>query len=75
MTPMLEELSQFEVELPARRRAPLPINLVEPIPDVYAQGSKGTQSADTEAGTPEEAGGVELAGLVPNVPPSKKVFT
>src|SRR5207237_10767836 len=67
MTPMLEELSEFEVELPARRRAPLSINLVEPIPDVHAQGSEWAQGAYPEAKAPEEAGRVELARLIPDV--------
>src|SRR2546423_6913937 len=67
MTPMLEELSEFEVELPAGSRAPLGINLVEPIPDVYAQRSKRTQRAHAESGAPEEARWVELARLRPDV--------
>src|SRR5438105_6489836 len=67
MTPMLEELSEFEVELPARCRAPLRINLVEPIPDVYAQKSDLDQGAYPEAKAPEEAGRVELARLIPDV--------
>src|SRR5438270_7859764 len=67
MTPMLEELSEFEVELPARCRAPLRINLVEPMPDVYAQRSEWAQGAYPEAEAPEEAGRVELARLIPDV--------
>ncbi len=67
MTPVLEELSEFEVELPAGRRSPLSVNLVEPIPDVHTQRSKGTQSGGSEAEAPEQTRRVELARLVPDV--------
>src|SRR5947207_632723 len=67
MTPSLEELSELEVELPARCRTPLRINLVEPIPYVYAQGSKRAQGAHPEAEAAEQTGRVELSRLVPDV--------
>ena len=67
MTPSLEELSELEVELPARCRTPLRINLVEPIPYVYAQGSKGAYCAYSESGAPEQPRRIELAGLGPVV--------
>src|SRR5438874_1383441 len=67
MTPSLEELSELEVELPARCRTPLRINLVEPIPYVYAQGSKRAQGAHPEAEAAEQTARVELSRLVPDV--------
>src|SRR3954466_7128594 len=67
ITPVLEELSEFEVELPAGCRAPLCINFVEPIPDVYAQRSQWADGADAKAKAPEEAGWIELARLIPVV--------
>src|SRR6478672_9010669 len=67
MTPVLEELSEFEVELPARCRSPLPINFVEPIPDVHAQGSKWAYCADPESKASEESGWIELTWLQPVV--------
>jgi hypothetical protein len=67
MTPVLEELSELEVELPAGRRSPLSVNLVEPIPDVHTQRSKGTQSSGSEAEAPEQTRRVKLARRVPNV--------
>src|SRR6266513_4511108 len=67
MTPSLEELSEFEVELPARCRTPLRINLVEPIPYVYAQGSQGAQGAHSEAEAAKQTGRAVFSPLVPDV--------
>src|SRR6476619_7017524 len=67
MTPVLEELSKFEVELPARSRAALGVNLVEPIPDVHTQRSERADGRHAESEAPEQTGGVELPRLVPDV--------
>src|SRR5665811_1195208 len=65
MTPVLKELSEFEVELPARRRSPLSVNLVEPIPDINTQRSERTQRGGSEAKAPEQSRRIELARFVP----------
>src|SRR5689334_12110931 len=67
MTPVLEELSEFEVELPARCRAALSVNLVEPIPDVHSQRSQWAYGRHTESEAPEQTGGIKLTRLVPDV--------
>src|SRR5688500_14483760 len=67
MTPVLEELSEFEVELPARCRPPRKIYLVEPIPDIHAQRSERAQCSYPEPKASEQPRGIELAGLVPNI--------
>src|ERR1700687_4088546 len=67
ITPVLEELSEFEVELPAWCRPPLRVNLVEPIPDVHTQRSEWAQCGNPEACAPEQPGRIELARLVPNI--------
>src|SRR5688572_6765445 len=67
ITPVLEELPEFEVELPARCRAPRKVNLVEPIPDVHTQRSEWAQSSHSEAEAPEQPSGVELSRLVPDI--------
>src|SRR3954463_13264479 len=66
-TPMLEELSQLEMELQARRRPPLTINLVEPIPDIHTQRSEGAQRRNSKAEAAEKPRRIELTRLVPNV--------
>src|SRR3954464_13356654 len=66
-TPMLEELSQLEMELPARRWPPLIINLVEPIPDIHTQRSEWAQRRNSKAEAAEKPRRIELTGLVPNV--------
>src|SRR4029079_2534319 len=53
-TPVLEELSEFEVELPTRCRSPRCINFVKPIPDVHAQRSKRGYGAYSESETSEQ---------------------
>src|SRR5436305_14357263 len=67
MTPVLEELSEFEVELPARCRAALGVNLVEPIPYVHSQRSERAYRRDTESSAPEQTSGIELTRLVPDI--------
>src|SRR5689334_428928 len=67
MTPVLEELSELEVELPAGCRPPLSVNLVEPIPDVHSQRSERTDCAYPEAEAAEQPRRVELAGFVPDI--------
>src|SRR6202049_507263 len=66
MTPVVEELSEFEVDLPAGRRYPLSVNLVEPIPNVHAQRSERAERGGSKAKAPEETRRVKLARLVPN---------
>src|SRR6266550_8262476 len=67
ITPVLEELSKLEVELPARCWAPRSVNFVEPIPDVHTQRSERAQSGNSEARAPEQPRRVELARLVTNI--------
>src|SRR3954465_9005656 len=67
LTPVLEELSQLEVELPARCGPPLSINLVQPIPNIHTQRAERTDGRNSEAEAAEEAGRVELTRLVPYV--------
>ena len=69
---MLEELSEFEMELPARCRPPLCINLVEPIPDIHSQRSEWTQGRNSEAETAEKTGRIELPRFIPDVAALKK---
>src|SRR5690348_7235269 len=67
MTPVLKELSELEVELPAGCRPPLSVNLVEPIPDVHSQRSQRADGAYPKAEAAEQPRRVELPRLVPDV--------
>src|SRR5512141_60042 len=66
-TPVLEELSKFEMELPAWCRTSVDVELIETIPHIYAYRS---ERADDSCAKPEgakEPRRIELTWAVPHV--------
>src|SRR5206468_4221906 len=55
------------MQLPARCRTPLRINLVETIPEVNTQRSEWAQGTYSKSSAPEQPRRVELTRLVPHV--------
>src|SRR5688500_11539944 len=58
---LLEEVAHLEVELPARRRIPAGVLLVEAISKVHADRPEGRDQGHAEPGAPEQPGRVPLA--------------
>src|SRR5688572_22035931 len=67
ITPGLEELSEFEVELPTGCGTPTRIHFVESIPDIHSQRSERAEGTRPKSRTSEQARWIKLAWLVPNI--------
>src|SRR2546423_675988 len=63
-----EEVAQLEVQLEPRRRGAEGIGAVEAVCPVDPDRPEGRDDAQADAGTTEQAGRIELAGVRPHVP-------
>src|SRR4051812_32483009 len=66
-TPMLEELSNLEMQLPARCWSAIYVELIQTVTQVDADWAKGTYQSCTEPERTEQPRGIELTRAVPHI--------